>query len=225
MTTKAKEAAGKKAAELIENGMVVGIGTGSTARYFIKALGKRCREGLDIVAVATSIDSEKLAKGEKIPFTNLQELEVIDIDVDGADEIDPQKRMIKGGGGALFREKIIAGMSREMIVIADPTKQVDALGKFPLPIEISPFAYKATLKHIQDAGYTGNIRLNTDNHRFITDNENFIFDINLQAPCQSPEEIERQLSSIPGVIDTGFFLGIAGRVIIGHKDGSTITLD
>lgn len=225
MSTKAKEAAGKKAAELIENGMTVGLGTGSTAFHFIKALGGRFRDGLSVKAVATSVESENLAKAENIPLTDLQKLEVIDMDVDGADEIDPQKRMIKGGGGALFREKIIAGMSKEMVVIVDPSKQVDALGKFPLPIEISPFAYQATLHHIHSMGFQGKMRLNSENTFYMTDNGNYIYDIQLQHPCTDPETVEHQLSVTPGVIDTGFFLGMAGRVIIGQEDGGTITLD
>lgn len=225
MSTKAKEAAGKKAAELIKNGMTVGLGTGSTAFYFIKALGVRCREGLSIKAVATSLESENLANKENIPLTDLQKLDVIDIDVDGADEIDPQKRMIKGGGGALFREKIVAAMSKEMVVIIDPSKQVDALGKFPLPVEISPFAYRATLHHIHAMGYQGEMRLNSNNTFFMTDNGNYIYDIDLDHPCTTPEIVEHQLSATPGLIDTGFFLGIAGRVIIGQENGKTITLD
>lgn len=225
MATKAKEAAGKKAAELIENGMTVGLGTGSTASHFIRALGARCREGLSIQAVATSVDSENLAKQMGIPLTNLHDLTSIDIDVDGADEIDPKKRMIKGGGGALFREKIIAGMSKEMIVIVDPSKQVDAFGKFPLPVEISPFAYKATLHHLHSFGYQGTMRKNSENQHFVTDNGNYIYDIQLSYPCTKPEEVERQISGIPGVIETGFFLGMAGRVIIGQENGQTITLD
>lgn len=221
MSTKAKAAAGKKAAELIEGGMLVGIGTGSTARYFIEALAERCRSGLKIHAVATSAESEQLARDAGIPMTELDRLEEIDLDVDGADEIDPQKRMIKGGGGALFREKIIAGMSKEMIVIVDASKQVTALGNFPLPVEISPFAYLATLRHILDSGYSGAIRKTPEGERYITDNNNLIYDIDLTFPCNNPEEVERKLSEIPGVIDTGFFIGYAGRVITGHEDGST----
>lgn len=222
MTTKAKAAAGKKAAEIVENGMVVGLGTGSTARFFIQALGERCREGLNISAVATSQASEEQARQEGIPIIDLNQLETIDLDVDGADEIDPQKRMIKGGGGALFREKIIAGMSREMIVIIDPSKQVDALGKFPLPVEISPFAHRATLKHISNLGHEGAIRQTAEGKPFITDNQNLIFDINLPFPCTNPEEIEQKLTQIPGVIDTGFFIGYAGRVIIGDDKGDVV---
>ena len=222
MSTKAKAAAGKKAAELIKSGMVVGLGTGSTARHFIEALGVKCRAGLAVTAVATSKESEQLARQAGIALTDFDRLETIDIDVDGADEIDREKRMIKGGGGALFREKIIAGMSREMIVIVDSSKQVEALGSFPLPVEISSFAHLATLKHIRDLGYTGSVRKDAEGKRFITDNQNIIFDIELTFPCTEPEQIERKLTKIPGVIDTGFFIGYAGRVITGHEDGSTV---
>lgn len=223
LSTKAKAVAGKKAAELIENGMVVGLGTGSTARCFIDALAARCHSGLKVAAVATSQESERQARLAGIPIADLDQLETIDIDIDGADEIDSKKRMIKGGGGALFREKIIAGMSKEMLVIIDSSKQVEALGAFPLPVEISLFAHQATLKQIRDLGYRGSIRKNSKGKHFITENQNLIFDIELAFPCHHPEEIEDKLIRIPGVISTGFFIGYAGRVIVGYEDGSTIT--
>ncbi len=225
MPTKEKEAAGKKAAELIENNMVVGLGTGSTTAYFISALGKRCRNGLAIQAVATSHTSAEQAKKEGIPLIDLNTLDSIDIDVDGADEIDTKKRMIKGGGGALFREKIIAAMSKEMIVIVDESKVVDHLGQFALPVEISPFGFLATLKHLSDKGLKGMTRQTSNNQPFTTDNNNYILDIPLPFPCKNPEEIHHQICNIPGVIDTGFFFNLAGRVIIGRNDGTVDLLD
>jgi len=225
MPTKGKEAAGKKAAEFIENNMVVGLGTGSTTAYFISALGKRCRDGLSIKAVATSLSSAEQAKKEGIPLIDLNTLDSIDIDVDGADEIDTKKRMIKGGGGALFREKIIAAMSKEMIVIVDESKVVDHLGEFALPVEISPFGHLATLRHLNDNGLKGTLRQAPNNQPFITDNNNYILDIPLTFPCENPEEIHHRICNIPGVIDTGFFFNLAGRVIIGRNDGTVDLLD
>lgn len=225
MSSKAKAAAGKKAVELIQDGMTVGLGTGTTAYFFIKELGNRCRQGLKIQAVSTSLESENLAISEGIPLADINELEKIDIDVDGADEIDSQKRMIKGGGGALFREKIIASMSGEMVVIVDSSKQVDTLGKFPLPVEVSKFALKATLKHIQDMGCKGVLRKTQNNQLFQTDSRNLIYDIQLLYPCTNPEKIESGLKKIPGVIETGFFLKQAGRVIIGYDNGKIRVLD
>lgn len=215
----AKEAAGKAAVELVERDMLVGIGTGSTAAFFIKHLALRCRQGLKILAVATSQRSHDLALANGIPLVDPNSVTLLDIDVDGADEIDPQKRMIKGGGGALLREKIIASMSTEMVVIVDANKNVESLGKFPLPVEIIPFAHKATLYHFERLGFHGALRTTTDGQPYVTDNQNFLFDIRLEYPCLNPEVIDAQLRSIPGVVETGLFLKLAGRVIIGYEDG------
>jgi ribose 5-phosphate isomerase A len=219
MATIAKEAAGKKAAELVEDGMIVGLGTGSTTRFFISELGKRCRSGLRIKAVATSLASQQQAEKEGIPLIAINTIDTIDLDVDGADEIDPLKRMIKGGGGALFREKIIAGMSKEMIVIVDESKTVEYLGKFPLPIEISSFGHLATLRHLKEKSFIGTLRKTPQLTPFITDNNNLIVDIQLPYPCLNPEEVDKQIKAIPGVIETGFFFELAGRVLIGQNNG------
>lgn len=216
---RAKEAAGTTAAQLIQPGMLVGLGTGSTAHYFIQALSKRCREGLQITAVASSEASLTQARESGISIADIQAIRQVDITVDGADEIDPQKRMIKGGGGALLREKILASSSREMVVIIDSAKQVSQLGAFPLPVEISPFAYQATIHKMNALGYQGKIRLSKQNDFYKTDNGNFIYDIQLPLPC-TPEKEEKALKALPGVVETGFFLGLAGRVIVGFPDGS-----
>ncbi|MBS0620917.1 MAG: ribose-5-phosphate isomerase RpiA [Verrucomicrobia bacterium] len=209
-----KKAVGYKAAELIENGMRVGLGTGSTAFYFIERLIERCRTGLKIHAVATSIQSQKMAEEGGIPLLPITEVTALDVTVDGADEIDEKKRMIKGGGGAHVREKIIAAMSREMIVIVDESKLVKELGKCKLPVEILPFAAKATLHHIEKAGYRGHFR------DFVTDNGNYIVDIHFGTTLFHPEEEHERLRAIPGVVDTGFFFNLAGRVIVGFADGT-----
>lgn len=215
----AKEAAGKAAAELIERDMLVGIGTGSTAAFFIKHLAVRCRQGLKIIAVATSQRSYDLARSEGISLVDINTVTTLDIAVDGADEIDAQKRMIKGGGGALLREKIIASMSGEMVVVIDAQKRVDYLGKFPLPVEIVPFAFKATQYHFEQLGFKGSIRTTGNGQQYVTDNQNLIFDVHLEYPCQNPEVIDAQIRSIPGVVETGFFFKLAGRVITGFPDG------
>lgn len=215
----AKEAAGQAAALLIKDGMRVGLGTGSTASYFIDSLIQRCRAGLKITAVATSELSERLALAGGIPFCDITRITSLDVTVDGADEIDFQKRMIKGGGGALLREKIIASMSKEVIVIIDEHKLVKHLGKFPLPVEIVPFAPAAIIHKILQKGFQGQLRRSADGQIYHTDNGNLIFDITLKVPLEAPESLNILLKSIPGVVETGIFCNLAGRVIIGYDDG------
>lgn len=217
-----KKAVGYKAAEFIQDGMHIGLGTGTTAFYFIEKLIQRCREGLKIHAAASSTSSLELAKKGHIPLLNIDEITSLDLTVDGADEIDPMKRMIKGGGGALVREKIIASMSREMIIIIDEKKLVSSLGKCKLPVEVLPFAKTATFHHIKKAGYRGEFRKKPDGDLFITDNDNFIIDIHFDGLRENPEEDHEALIHIPGVVDTGFFFNLAGRVLVGFEDGQVI---
>lgn len=216
---KAKQAAGQEAAKWIENEMVVGIGTGTTAFYFIEALIKRCQEGLRIRAIPTSAQTLKLISGH-IPLADIDAISQLDITVDGADEIDWEKRMIKGGGGALLHEKIVASLSREMVVIIDPSKRVERLGKFPLPVEIVPFAYACTLGVLDRMGYTAILRQNKDGQVFLTDSGHYIADIHFSSPPEDLAEENRQIRSIAGIVDTGFFPDLAGRVITGFPDGS-----
>jgi ribose 5-phosphate isomerase A len=218
----AKKVAGHTAADLIKSGMLVGLGTGSTAAYFIDHLAERCREGLKIRAVATSNRSFERAKEQGIPMIDIDQLESLDVTVDGADEIDLEKRMIKGGGGALLREKIVASMSREMIVVVDSSKVVTQLGKFPLPIEISQYAWKATIAKLKRNGFFGQLR-NKEGKTYITDGGNYIYDITFPAPLESPEEVNASIRSIPGVLDTGFFFSLAKKVLIGYPDGTIET--
>jgi ribose 5-phosphate isomerase A len=215
----AKKAAGTAAAELIENGMLVGLGTGSTAAFFIEALGKRCREGLKISAVATSQQSTRQAEQLGISLRDPETITSLDVKVDGADEIDHHKNMIKGGGGALLREKLLAQSSQEMIVIIDETKLVDHLGTHPLPVEISRFVYQSTLQRIKAKGYQGILRLNRENDPYLTENGNYIVDLQYSAPITDPIKEQEQLKSITGVLETGLFFNLAGRVVIGYEDG------
>ncbi len=165
-----KKSAGYAAATFVKEGMIVGLGTGSTATFFIDGLIDRCREGLKIQAVATSERSENKARTGHIPLIDINTLSFIDLTVDGADEIDHDKRMIKGGGGALLREKMIASMSHETVIVVDEHKLVRQLGKFPLPVEIVPFAYVATIHRIENLGYSGQFRVNAAGELYITDN-------------------------------------------------------
>lgn len=216
-----KQAAATAAAALVQDGMTIGLGTGSTAAYFIHALIKRIKtENLKISGMPTSVHAAELAMAGGITLCDIKHTASIDLDFDGADRIDRKKRMIKGGGGALLREKIVANMSREMIVIVDESKVTDILGGFPLPLEIATFAPASTLRALDKLGYKGTIRLKNDGANYITDNGNFIVDIHHPDSFRDPEEENDRLKRIPGVLETGFFIGLAGRVIIGHPDGT-----
>ncbi len=222
-----KKAAGYLAASFIKKNMIVGLGTGSTAYYFIEKLIQRNKEeNLQIRAVASSLKSLKQAEKGGISIIDINEINSIDITVDGADEIDEQKRMIKGGGGALLREKIVASMSKEMVVVIDETKQSKQLGHKKLPVEVVPFGSKATLHKIEKQRLTGKFRLeNSDTKElYKTDNGNYIIDIHFKSPIENPEEVHLLLKEIPGVVETGFFFHLAGRVIIAFLDGQILTL-
>jgi ribose 5-phosphate isomerase A len=220
----AKEAAGRKAAEFIEDGMIVGLGSGSTAACFIEALVQKAKRGLRIQAVASSRHSADLAKAGGIAVSDINAVPRVDITVDGADEIDPQKRMIKGGGGAHVREKILAAASDEMVVIVDETKLVSALGRAKLPVEVLFYGSPSTRRKIEELGYQGRWRTNPDKTFYLTENGNLIFDIHFPSPPPHPEKDHENIIRIPGVVDTGFFFGLAGRVVVGRSDGQTEVL-
>lgn len=215
----AKKAAGYAAIDFVKEGMTVGLGTGSTATFFIEKLIERCREGLRIQAVATSARSEAKARAGGIEIIDINTLSSIDLTVDGADEIDQQKQMIKGGGGALLREKIVASMSKEMIVVVDEHKLVPRLGKFPLPVEIIPFAYRATIHRIERLGFHGQLRQDSSGELYLTDNNNYIYDIKFDQYIEHPVDLHHFLREIVGVVESGLFIHLAGRVIVGYDDG------
>lgn len=219
---KIKQAVGYKAAELIQDGMLVGLGTGSTVFYFIEKLIQRVKDGLHIQAVSSSLRSTELASKGGIPLIDINTLSHLDITVDGADEIDHEKRMIKGGGGALLREKIVASMSKEMIVVVDESKLSAHLGRCKLPVEVIPFAHEVTHKKIEKLGYKAYFRKTQSGSLYVTDNGNHIIDITLSSPLSDPEKVNENLKSIPGVVETGFFFHLAGRVIVGFKDGQVV---
>jgi ribose 5-phosphate isomerase A len=217
----AKIAAGERAADLIENNMIVGLGSGSTAMSFINSLIERVRSGLRIKAVSSSRESAEKARKGGIEILDINAISHIDLTVDGADEIDPQKRMIKGGGGAHVREKILASSSSEVVIIADETKLVKKLGRNKLPIEVFFFGSPATKAKVEDLGFSTKWRLNEDETFFITENGNLLLDLYFSEPPSSPEELDAELRFIPGVIDTGFFFDLAERIIIGFSNGET----
>lgn len=219
---KTKAIAAKAALSFIKDGMKVGLGTGSTAEFFIRELALLCNKGLKIQALATSKASHHLAETLHIPLMDPQNTISLDVVVDGADEVDAQKNMIKGGGGALLFEKIVAAMAKEMIVIVDESKVVTQLGAFPLPLEISPYAYQATFHHLEKAGYAPKIRKTSFGH-FLTDSGHMTFDLQLTSPITDPYALDRSLKSIPGVLETGLFLRLATKVIVGHPN-ETVTL-
>jgi ribose 5-phosphate isomerase A len=222
---KAKDAAGFRALDYLKEGMTIGLGTGSTASHFIQHLIDRCESGFEIRAVATSLISEEMARKGGIPIADINAVSQLDLTVDGADEVDPEKRLIKGAGGALVWEKIVAAMSQKMVVIVDSTKSVQVLGGCPLPVEVIPFGLAATQAHIQKLGLSGKFRQVPDGHLYTSDNHNYIFDITFQTPPANPEELNEQLLKVPGVVDTGFFFNLASTVIVGSPDGTTTIIE
>lgn len=219
-----KRAAAARALTLVQDGMRLGLGTGSTAAHFVSLLGERVRSGLRVVGVPTSEATRAQAEREGVPLTTLDEVPELDLTVDGADEIDGELRLIKGGGGALLREKIVAAASRRMVVIADDSKRVERLGRFPLPIEVVPFGLGATRRAIQAAfsraGCAGELRLRSaaKGGPFATDGGHLILDAHLGA-IEAPDTLAGALATIPGVVEHGLFLGLASGAIIATEAG------
>jgi ribose 5-phosphate isomerase A len=211
MALNEKKEVGEKAVDYVKEGMVVGLGTGSTVFYTISKLGKLVQQGFSIKGIPTSKQTEKLAIDVGIPIVSLNEIDHIDLAIDGADEVNRDLDLIKGGGGALLREKIIAKAAKTFIVVSDSHKNVDTLGTFPLPIEVVPFGYEMTMKYIRELG--GNPKLREkDGNPFLTDNGNFIIDSSFQE-INHPKELEKNLNLIPGVVDNGLFVELADAVI------------
>lgn len=205
------------ALSLVRDGMVVGLGSGRTSAAFVHALGSRVAKGLRIRGVPTSVATAKLAASLGIPLTTLDEVGSIDIDIDGADEVDSDLNLIKGLGGALVREKIVAAAARRFVVVVTPEKMVPALGaRGVLPIEVIPFGLSLCIRRIGELGFEPRLR-QLDNAPFLTDNGNNILDCRILA-LQDPPGIERALLAIPGVVGTGLFLGMADTVLIARGD-------
>ncbi|WP_042454342.1 ribose-5-phosphate isomerase RpiA [Neobacillus dielmonensis] len=206
-----KKEVGEKAAEFVKDGMVVGLGTGSTVYYTLLKLGRLVQQGLSIRGIPTSKQTEKLAKELGIPLVSFHEIDHIDVAIDGADEVNPEYNLIKGGGGALLREKIIAKAAHTFIVVADSQKMVNQLGVFPLPVEVLPFGVEMTSKYIEELGCSAKLRLQEGNP-YQTDNRHYILDCSFQT-ISNPAILEKDLNLIPGVIDNGLFVEMADLVI------------
>jgi ribose 5-phosphate isomerase A len=219
-----KKLAGEKAVEHIEDGMIVGLGTGSTVEYTLRKLGTLVRDGLKIKGIPTSIHTQRIAKGEQIPLITLEENPVIDVTIDGADEVDSNMNLIKGGGGALLREKVIAFNSKKVIIVIDDSKVVKALGiDIPLPVEVVKFGWTSTKKTLENFGCNVVLRKIMGEEPFITDNSNYILDCEFERIAE-PEQFEVDLNNIPGVVENGLFIGLVDEVIVGGKQG-ILTLD
>jgi ribose 5-phosphate isomerase A len=213
-----KEAAARASLQFVKDGQVVGLGTGSTAAYFIKLLGDEVKRGLRIRGIPTSVRSGELAASLGIPLTTLDECQEIAVTVDGADEVDPQLRLIKGGGGAMLREKIVASATKQLVIVADESKQVSVLGKFPLPVEVIKFAQALVAKEIAALGAQVSVRTGADGKPFVTDEHNHILDCRFgQIP--DADGLARKLSDMPGVVEHGLFIGMASVVLFARGDG------
>jgi ribose 5-phosphate isomerase A len=222
-----KRAAAARALEFVRPGMRLGLGTGSTAKHFVELLGERVRAGLEVIAVPTSEVTRNDAMRLGVPLTTLDETPQLDLTVDGADEIGPDLSLIKGGGGALLREKIVACASARMVVIADHTKWVDPLGRFPLPIEVVPFGLGATERAIEAAvaaaGCAGPLRLRRakDGHAFVTDGGHWILDAALER-IVDPQSLAHRLDCITGVVEHGLFIGLAQVAVLAGAEGARV---
>jgi ribose 5-phosphate isomerase A len=208
-----KEAAARASLRFIHDGQVVGLGTGSTAAYFIRLLGEQVRNGLRIRGIPTSVRSRDLALSLGIPLTTLDECQEIDVTVDGADEVDPKLRVIKGGGGALLREKIIASATKQYVIVVDATKRVAMLGKFPLATEVIPFAQALLAKKIRALGAQVTVRVEASGKPYVTDENNHILDCRF-GEIRDADDLARRLSDMPGVVEHGLFIGMATSVLL-----------
>ncbi|MCR8843312.1 ribose-5-phosphate isomerase RpiA [Paenibacillus sp. SC116] len=219
----AKRRAAERAVDYIQDDMIVGLGTGSTAYWAIQKLGLKVQEGLRIKAIATSVQSDELARELGIPLVSFSEINEIDITIDGADEVDHAFNLIKGGGGALLREKIVAAASKQFIVIVDESKVVKRLGTFPLPVEIVQFGHEVTINKLRDLGCEARLR-KVDNKTFVTDNGNYIVDCHF-SHIDAPQELHNKLNLIPGVVDNGLFVNMTRQVIVGYRNGEVSELE
>lgn len=218
-----KQAAGEAAARFVKNGMVLGLGTGTTVEHFLRALAERVdREGLQVLGVPTSSATAARAEELGIPLTTLEHHRDVDLAVDGADEVDPEFRLIKGGGGALLREKIVAASAKKVVIVIGAGKRVARLGTtFMLPVEITPFGQAATRRLVErEGGCKAFLRSTEDGGPFRTDNGNYILDCRFEKGIGNPVTLHRKLSEIPGVVEVGLFLDLCDVVVEGREDGS-----
>jgi len=219
-TDEIKKLVAEKAVDLVQDGMVLGIGSGSTVAYFIAAIAKKFREGLVCTSVTTSSQTKLLAGKEGIKLTELNDVSFIDLTIDGADETDHQLQLIKGGGGYLLQEKMVAASSRELVVIADNKKYQPFLGEFPLPVEVIPYGWKQVRSKIENSfGIEAKLR-EKEGNPFTTDHGHYILDCCFQK-IEDPAGLNARLHLIPGIVETGLFVDMCNKAIIGFPDGST----
>jgi ribose 5-phosphate isomerase A len=216
--TQAKRRAGERAVELVREGMTLGLGTGSTAYWAVARLGERVREGLRVRCVPTSRRTEEQARALGIPLTTFAEVRELDLTIDGADEIGPGLALVKGGGGALVREKLVAAASRRMVVVADASKRVPVLGRFPLPVEVVPFAWEVTARRVAEVTRSEPAPRREEGRLYLTDNGNYVLD----CPCgeiRDPAALERALKLLPGVVESGLFVNLADLAYVATAEG------
>ena len=213
-----KRAAAAQSVELVESGMTIGLGTGSTAAIMVELLGARVAQGLDVVGLPTSESTATLARRHGIRLTDFDQVAGLDLTIDGADELDGGLRLIKGGGGALLREKIVASLSDQVVIIADASKKVARLGAFPLPVEVVPFAAPALLPRLADLGCQAQVRVDGTGTPFRTDERNLIIDCAF-GQIADPESLATRLAAMPGVVEHGLFIGLAKCALVGGADG------
>ena len=209
----------KKAAEAVVSKTVVGLGTGTTISFFLEHLGQRCKEGLSIKAVSSSTATSKQAKALRIPLVETDAIDKIDLMVDGADQIDHNKNLVKGRGGALVREKILASFSQKIIILVDETKRAQSLGAIHVPLEVLPFGSNITQKLLGKRGYKAVFR-ESKNKKMQSDNGNFLMDIYFDKPIENPQQLSIDLKEIPGIVETGLFYNLPMTVYVGKSDGS-----
>jgi ribose 5-phosphate isomerase A len=215
-----KQIAAEKAAEFISDGMIIGLGSGSTVYFFLKKLGDLIKKGLKITGVSTSNSTTSIALSFNIPLISIDEVEKIDLTIDGADEIDEKFNGIKGGGGAVLFEKIVASISREIIWIIDSSKLVKTLGAFPLPVEVISFGYKQTFKKLEKSGYNPSLRMKNGTI-FQSDGNNYVIDLNL-GRIEKPDRFAEQIKLYTGVIESGLFLNTPDKVVAGYRDEAKV---
>lgn len=216
-----KQIAAERAVTYVQDGMIVGLGSGTTSAYAIAALGKRARaENLHLLSISTSAESAQLARAENIPVGDFETIRRFDITIDGADEVDPQFRLIKGGGGALVREKLAAVISDIEIIVVDESKVKDTLGVFPLPVAVVPFAWQSTCDRLHKRfGCPIVPRGMSDGELFKSDDGLQILDLHFGGPLPDPDGLECEIRSIVGVVEVGLFVGLCQRLVIGYRDG------
>jgi ribose 5-phosphate isomerase A len=214
-----KKAAAGASLRFLRDGLVVGLGSGSTAAYAVRSIGERVRAGLKIRGIPSSTDTEALAKSLGIPLTTFEETQQIDVAIDGADEVDPRLCLIKGGGGALLREKIVASAAKQFVIVADSSKQVQTLGKFPVPAEVITFALPLVKKKIEELGATVTVR-QKNGKTFVTDEGHHILDCSF-VQITDPPALARKLSDLPGIVEHGLFIDMASVVLFANGDKIT----